>query len=131
MTEIIQNPEIHLKEFKQQLIEFLDQLIGMFPTNTDLIILRIFLKDQIPIKNIMKTFVLRLLPSKEMVLSKDSNFFMNNNSLFEELDINKVNRFKKIWRSNNLDNEDREAIWRWFEVFITLSEKYQKSQVVI
>ena len=131
MTEIIQNPEIHLKEFKQQLIEFLDQLIGIFPTNTDLIILRIFLKDQIPIENIMKTFVLRLLPCKEMVLSKDSNFFMNNNSLFEELDINKVNRFKKIWRSNNLDNEDREAIWRWLEVFITLSEKYQKSQVMI
>ena len=120
-----------LKEFKQQLVVFFDQLIGLFPTNSDLVIARIFLKDQIPVISIMKLFILRLLPLKEMIYAKDSNFFINNNNLFEELDMNKVNQFKKIWRSTTLDDDDREAIWKWFFLFITFSEKYQKCQIVI
>ena len=41
----------------------------------------------------MRIFI--LLPLKEMIYTKYSNFFLNNN-LFEELDMNKVNQFKNM-----------------------------------
>ena len=46
-----------LKQFKNTLICFLDELIGQFPSEGDLVIFRIFLKDRVPIENILNFFV--------------------------------------------------------------------------
>ena len=45
-----------LSEFKNGLISFFDELIDQFPKEGDLIMIRIFLKDQIPIEQVMNTF---------------------------------------------------------------------------
>ena len=116
-----------LTEFKTSLVSFLDELIDLFPHEGDLIIVRIFLNDQIPIIDVMNTFITQLLPLKDMVKRRDDNFFINNNVLFDKLDKNKVNHFKRMWRSSVLDAEDRDAIWRWYSFFIVLAEKYQKA----
>ena len=46
-----------LSIFKTNLISFVDELIGQFPREPDLIILRIFLKDQVPIQDVMSKFI--------------------------------------------------------------------------
>jgi hypothetical protein len=116
-----------LKSFKENLITFLDELIGQLPKEGDLIIARIFLNDQVPIEIIVKYFCLNLLPLKDLVKNRDSGFFLNNNILFSEISRDKVNHFKILWRSGNLDEDDRETIFRWFDTFLFLSEKYQNS----
>jgi hypothetical protein len=75
----------------------------------------------------MNTFITKLLPLKEMIKQRNDDFFLNNNILFDKLDKNKVNHFKKLWRSDRLDSEDRQAMWKWYDLFISLSEKYQKA----
>ena len=119
-----------LKQFKNALISFLDELIGQFPTEGDLVIFRIFLKDRVSIENILNFFVLRILPLKKMVSERDEDFFLNKCDLFESIDNverkNKINRFKKLWRSPSLDEDDKRVVWEWFDSFIFLSEKYQK-----
>jgi hypothetical protein len=40
-----------LQEFKNNLISFFDELIDLFPTEPDLVIIRIFLKDQIALNS--------------------------------------------------------------------------------
>ena len=118
-----------LKQFKHVLISFLDELIGQFPSEGDLVIFRIFLKDRVPIDEILTYFVLRILPFKEMVKERDEDFFLNKCELFESFggndDKNKVNRFKKLWRSPSLDDDDKRVVWEWFDSFIFLSKKYQ------
>jgi hypothetical protein len=116
-----------LIEFKSNLINFIDELIEQFPEEGDFVVLRIFLNDQVPIADVMSIVIQRILPHKEMVRKRDDNFFMNHNGLFEKLEKEKVNHFKLLWRSGRLDADDRSAIWRWYDLFISLAEKYQKA----
>jgi len=104
-----------LKQFKNALISFLDELIEQFPTEGDLVIFRIFLKDRVPIVSVLNYFVLRILPLKTMVVERDEDFFLNKCKLFESLGTvekkGKVNRFKKLWRSKCLDDDDKQVVW--------------------
>ena len=118
-----------LKEFKNSLITFIDELIPQFPEEGDLVIIRIFLKDQVPIADVMNHIIHMILPLKQLVVSKDESFFLDNNVLFTALNSGKVNHFKKLWRSGRLDNEDKNVVWKWMTSFIYLAEKYQKIKI--
>lgn len=116
-----------LIQLKTQLVNFLDELIESFPSEPDFVIFRIFVNDRIPIADIMKYITINLCPLQEMVKNRDETFFFNHNILFEkfnEAESSKVNHFKRLWSSGNLDKEDKEVIWRWFQSFIYLGNKY-------
>lgn len=118
-----------LKALKTQLVSFLDELINTFPSETDFVIYRIFVKDQLPITDIMNYIIYNLCPHIDMIKNRDEKFFLNYNILFEKLEEkgnNKVNYFKKLWTSGQLDNENKEIIWKWFECFVTIALKYDK-----
>lgn len=116
-----------LQQFKQQIIAFLDELIGQFPTEGDLILLRIFFNDQIPIKHVMDVFNHRLLTVREMIKNRDEQFFLENSgTIFGDLETGKVNHFKRIWRSGRLDDDDKTTIWKWMDVFVKIADKYSK-----
>ena len=115
-----------LKTLKEQVILFFDELIDTLPEEADLIIIRIFIKDKYPIEDIMKYIVKKFIPLRNSIIKEDEGFFLNNNILFEEFDSNKVNHFKRIWRSSSLNEDDRKVIWRWFKGFLCLAEKYEK-----
>ena len=119
-----------LSEFKNSLIAFFDELITQFPEEGDLIIIRIFLNDQIPVKDIMDEFILLLYNNdgllKKMVKDRNENFFLEYN-IFGNFDKSKINHFKKIWRSGRLDEEDKEVIWKWVDSFVYIADKYVKT----
>ena len=119
-----------LTEFKSELINFFDQLIELFPNEGDLIMARFFIKDINESEQIiMKYFIKELIPLKDQVKIKDENFFLKNNIMFATMEKDKVNYFKKIWRSGVLTPEDKDAIWGWFAHFIKMAEKYNKIQI--
>lgn len=116
-----------LIQLKTQLVNFLDELIESFPGEPDFVIFRIFVKDRLPIIEIMKYIVTNLCPLQEMVKARNEEFFLNRNVLFEKMDDEdkgRVNHFKKLWQSKDIDKEDKEVIWKWFESFIYLGNKY-------
>ena len=49
-----------LQAFKTNMISFLDELIDQFPTETGLIVARVFLKDQIPVETAMTNFLVTI-----------------------------------------------------------------------
>jgi hypothetical protein len=116
-----------LQAFKVNIIAFLDELIDQFPHETNIILARVFLKDQIPIQTTMQQFILKLESRdgllRDMAKERNDKFFLENN-IFSMSHDSSVNHFRKIWVSD-LDNEDRETIWRWIDSFIQLAEKYQ------
>lgn len=116
-----------LKQLKEQLVLFFDELIDLLPQEADLVMIRIFIKDKFPIQDIMEYMTKKLLPLKDMIINKDEGFFLQNNILFEKFEKNKVNRFKTLWRSDILEEEDKETLWKWFKSFVYLVEKYQKT----
>lgn len=120
-----------LIQLKTQLVSFMDELIEQFPEEPDFVIFRIFLKDRVPIIDVMKYITKNLLPMHDMIKEKNADFFLNNNILFGNFSdekSSKVNHFKKLWKSKSLDEEDRNTIWRWFDSFIYLAKKYSEIQ---
>ena len=119
-----------LQEFKTQLVDFFDALIIQFPTDSDLCMLRIFFNNQIDIVKVMNVFIAKLLPLKENIKRRDVNFFLGTgaSALFENFDKSKVNYFKILWQSDSLDDDDRAEIWKWFDLFINLAEKFCRTE---
>ncbi len=116
-----------LKLFKENLIKFFDSLIEQLPDESDLIIMRLFIENQIPIEEVMKTFSERVLPHKEMVYKKNEQFFIICEDMFMGLKTDKVSKFKSMWMSSKkLSKDDKETIWKWFNLFVRLSEEYVK-----
>lgn len=69
-----------LAEFKNGLISFFDELVDQFPYEGDLIMFRIFLKDQIPIEDVMIIFVNNIYKDdgklKKMIKDRNELFFL-------------------------------------------------------
>ena len=119
-----------LVEYRKQLLLFFDELIGQFPHEGDLVVVRLFLANQIQIKDVMDMFLFKLTTNdselKKMVKERNERFFLEH-SLFDELGKDKANHFKRLWRSGQLDDDDKAVIWNWIDAFVYLSEKYAKT----
>jgi len=119
-----------LSEFKTQLISFFDELISQFPLEGDLVVVRLFFANQIPIQDVMNTFNHKINTNdqelRKMIKNRNEAFFLENN-IFENLGKDKINHVKKIWRSDRLDKEDKEVIWNWIDAFMYLGDKYTKA----
>lgn len=118
-----------MMEFRNQLVTFLDELIEQFPQEGDFVIIRIFIKDQIPVCDVIGRFIRDLLPLREQVKAKNQDFFLQNSILYTGASLanDKVNHFKDLWLSNQLDDNDRDIIWKWMDLFINIAHKYHKS----
>ena len=94
--------------------------------------LLIFLKDQISIEEVINIFNNIINRDnqkfKKMIKERNERFFLDSN-IFDEISKTKVVHFKKLWRSDVLDKDDKEIIWKWIDSFVFLSEKYIKSKI--
>ena len=61
------NKLILMQKFRDQLVTFLDEIIDQFPTECDFVLIRMFIKDQIPVHDILGRFIRDILPLKEHV----------------------------------------------------------------
>lgn len=119
-----------LKEFKKNLISFFDEMIDIFPHEGDLVMLRIFLNDQMPIADVMLKFINSINKDdnkiRKMIKERNELFFLENNIFGDGVSTTKVLHFKKLWRSGVLDEEDKKQMFRWCDSFIYLADKYIK-----
>lgn len=112
--------------FRDNIISFIDELIEQFPQEADFVILRIFFKDKISMDDVLKYCIKTILPLEDYIKNRDEKFFLDNNILFSAVDNNKVNHFKNLWLSKDLDQADRKIIWDWFDLFVSLMKKYNR-----
>ena len=116
-----------VNDFKNNIINFLDELIELFPSDSNLIFVRLLSKDSIPPTTIMNTFIKDILPYKNEVTNRNDKFFLEM-TMFN-FDTSKANYLKILWKSTIIDDDDRQIIWKWFDTFIYLAEQYQKSKI--
>jgi hypothetical protein len=117
-----------LNTFKKCLIEFLDELIESYPSEGDLIFFRIFLKDQLPITEIIRALYEHLEKDggkiKKMVDTKNEVFFLTGDNPFDALSKKKSSHFKKLWESSGITPEDKEIIWAWVQRLVLIVYRY-------
>ena len=118
-----------LKEFQVQLLRFVDELMEQFPHVAEFVIIRIFIKDQVSVYDLLGRFNRDLLVHKDQVKERNEAFFLENSLFLTKGSVSedRVNFFKDLWKSNRLDTSDRQIIWEWMDVFIQIGEKYEKA----
>lgn len=118
-------------DFKTQVTAFFDELIAQFPQEGDLVVMRLYIATQMDIAEAMNTFMLELNTnngySREAIKVRNEMYFL-------KYDINpntnnkyKLSHFKSLWRSGQLDAEDKGVIWSWLDIFVILVDKYKSS----
>jgi hypothetical protein len=110
--------------FKKNMIEFLDELLEQFEDEGDLIVLRFFIEEQIPVEMLMNRFVQYVYPMKVMVKERNEKFFLERDNIFGSSPKDKVIHFKQLFL--RFSDDDKATLWTWFDVFISLCEKYMK-----
>jgi hypothetical protein len=120
-----------LSTFKTQLISFCEELCELLPDdNEEFILLKIFIDSQIPIELAMQNFIRKINKNegevKNMIKERNDQFFLTKN-VFKFVSKEKINKLSSVWNSNKLDAEDKDAIWRWMELFVNISVKYQQA----
>ena len=115
-----------MKDFREQLVNFLDEIIEQFPMESDFVLIRMFIKDQVPVHDVLGRFIKDILPLKDYVKRRDESFFLDNQILYIDGNINedRIDHFKNLWKSDSLDTDDKDTIWKWMDCFIKIANKY-------
>ena len=65
---------------------------------------------------------------RQAVKDRNESFFLSFEATSTTSEKYKFSHFRKLWRSGQLDNEDKRVIWQWIDTFIFLADKYVKSK---
>ncbi len=117
----------YLQKFQKNLIDFLDELVEQFPEEEEIIMSNLLIKTQIPVKMVIDKFIQFFIPNIDLIKTRDDRFFLSENDIFSQINPNKSGTLKRIWKSRNIDDEDREIIWSWIETLVSITMKYQNS----
>jgi hypothetical protein len=110
------------KLFKENLNDFFDELIQQYPQEGDLLIMRFFLSEQIPMQDLMNQFIRYVLPLRTAIANRDETFFLERDNIFGASPKDKVVQFKNLYLGMNAD--DRLVLFEWFDCFVKLADEY-------
>jgi len=121
----------HLNAFLNQLEGFVNEMLVVFPNDTDFKVLSnsIGLLRKTNPRSILTLFFTSILPYKKYIMSKDENFFLIHEFIEDDttVDIEKndiidmTNKLRVLW--SNLTDVNKEMIWKYFQVLILLGER--------
>ena len=115
-----------LQKFKDSLIEFLDELIEQFPTQTELVVIRVMVKDQIPTTQVIDELIVHVLPFKDKIRGKDLSFLEDEKERENHKHSKIIKMIEELWNSDTLDEDDNEQLFNWVLHFLKLTEKYDE-----
>jgi len=112
----------------KQIDNFVNELCIIFPKSKDILLLseKYYLIKNVNSNLIVEYFVLYIYPHKNKINDQDESFFIEGGGQ-DELKNNSGLKFrdniKTLWL-NEMSDENKEIIWKYFKLFIILCEKY-------
>ena len=79
----------------------------------------------------MSTKFKHLPPSKPRIAHVKIFFFRAVSiafKIFGELPEEHINFFSDLWKSPNLDKDDKQMIWKYFDIFVACAQGHKKMQ---
>lgn len=116
----------------QQIDNFTSELCTIFPQNNEILLLKekYSMIKSMNSKLVVEYIIQHIYPLKQMILDQNEDFFLSGGGQ-EEIKDSSGLRFRdnicKLWVSQMTD-ENKEIVWKYFKVFVILSEKYIKEQ---
>jgi hypothetical protein len=121
-----------ISKFKDNLVSFFDELISQFPSEGEFIVIRVLIKDQLPIVEIINHFNTEILPQRDIIKNRNEIFFTSeSSSLFSKLSPKTASRFAELWKNGSLDEDDKKVMWRWVDSFVTYIDAINSSKMML
>jgi len=115
-----------LQQLHAQVLNLLDDLLSICPNEPDILLVRLYFENQVDPQTLMDGFIKWVLPWKDYIVRHDEKYFEENDHMFGPLPASKVEYFKVKMKDGTFDKDDKEAIWAYFDVFLSLMEQYNK-----
>jgi hypothetical protein len=114
--------------FLQQTDSFIDELCNIFSNNNDILLFseKYYFVKNANSKIVIEYFIEYIYPLKNKIMEKDETFFLDGGGQEELKDNSGLklrDNIKKLWM-NDMSNENKEIVWKYFKIFIILCEKY-------
>lgn len=116
-------PQI-LDRFKAGFIQFLDGLIGRYPTVGVFIALRVLINDELPPQKIMDRYINEFYPHRELIKNRDDSFFLAPESL-TSFDKDRLLEIRRVWVTLKMTDKEKESVFVYFDFFNSCVKKYQ------
>lgn len=117
--------------FKDQLLNFTDELLEIFQNEPKLILTRVYVENNLIIEEAVKRFG-KALNGRDNLASviqkRDENFFAE----YDMMKLNndggslgdQANFMLELWNDKRLDDEDKGVIWTWVDLFVNITQCY-------
>lgn len=112
----------------QQIDNFMKELVSIFPKNGDILL---FSEKYNLIRSansslIIQYFIQYVYPHKTRILNQEESYFLDGGGQ-EELKENNGLKFrdniKNLWITE-MSEQNKDIVWKYFKIFVILSEKY-------
>ena len=113
---------LFLSKFKENMIYFLDEMVESF-NFPGFIIFRVMI-NSMPIETIMVEFIKNVIPGKQEVQNRSPEFFKTLSTVCRDDIKDTILCVYKVILSDTVDKDTKEVIWKWFDQFILLAERY-------
>lgn len=117
-------------QFNDTLVELVDDLIRVFPQDSDFRMYKLALQGAMIANNSMVHSIFRervCLVYGERIIARDEQFFVNNNYAEMKEEFSQadqlITKLKNCWSS--LKEEERDVIWKYLRVLILLDRKIE------
>ena len=121
-----------IKIFNTQIFNFAKVLVNRFPDDKELKLglTGIETLSKVNPKKNIEIFTIYVYKYRERIMNKDEKFILDTDFITENPDLNSngasdiMQRLKLNWEE--LSEDDKENIWKYLKVLITLTDKYIK-----
>ena len=120
-----------LSDLKIVMKEFIADLRHIFTSideQRDLLIIQLFFEKLSP-ERIMHHMISKVLPHANMIDLRDSNYFVEHDTIFQALPQSRSKHYRDFWSGKgdkNLSDDDKNAIWAYFDTIIEIVKSYKK-----
>ena len=111
-----------------QIDNFLKELCSIFPNNGDILLFneKYNLIRSANSSLIIEYFIQYIYPHKQRIINNEESFFLDGGGQEELKDNSKLqfrDNIKKLWISE-MSSQNKDIVWKYFKIFVILSEKY-------
>jgi hypothetical protein len=125
--------------FNKQIEKFLDQLEDRFPRESDIGLLKtaISVSKKTHPELVVMNYYKYVYPYQDSINKEDENFFLDSKFALkiDEMDSNevqfKVQYFKKLFKSSDIDKKTKENIWLHLKLLNRLIDKIKESKEIL
>jgi hypothetical protein len=115
-------------KMEKMMVSFFDELIEQFPNEADFVTLRVLISSgQAPMSFLLEIWIKNFEDDKKKIKERNPEFFTSSSGTLSSIGKTSiVDTFRRVWKVIDLDEDNKQTIWKWVDNFVFIVERYKK-----